>query len=64
MAKQKTKRALAKRVKKKKSGVIMRSRAGKGHLLTGKTKKRKRRLRQKTTVSKSDAKKIKGLIQR
>jgi large subunit ribosomal protein L35 len=62
MAKQKTKRALAKRVKKKKSGVIMRSRAGKGHLLTGKTKKRKRRLRQKTTLSKSDAKKIKGLI--
>ncbi|UCC12003.1 MAG: 50S ribosomal protein L35 [candidate division WOR-3 bacterium] len=62
MAKQKTKRALAKRVKKKKSGVIMRSRAGKGHLLTGKTKKRKRRLRQKTTISKSDAKKIKGLI--
>ncbi len=62
MAKQKTKRALAKRVKKKKSGVIMRSRAGKGHLLTGKTKKRKRRLRQKTTISKSDAKKIKSLI--
>ena len=62
MAKQKTKRALAKRVKKKKSGVIMRSRAGKGHLLTGKTKKRKRRLRQKTTLSKSDVKKIKGLI--
>jgi large subunit ribosomal protein L35 len=62
MAKQKTKRALAKRVKKKKSGVIMRSRAGKGHLLTGKTKKRKRRLRQKTTLSKADAKKIKGLI--
>ena len=62
MAKQKTKRALAKRVKKKKSGVIMRSRAGKGHLLTGKPKKRKRRLRKKTAVSKSDAKKIKGLI--
>jgi len=62
MAKQKTKRALAKRVKKKKSGVIMRSRAGKGHLLTGKTKKRKRRLRQKTTISKADAKRIKNLI--
>lgn len=62
MAKQKTKRALAKRVKKKKSGVIMRSRAGKGHLLTGKTKKRKRRLRQRTTISKADAKKIKGCI--
>lgn len=64
MPKQKTKRALAKRLHKKKSGVIMRSRAGKGHLLTGKTKKRKRRLRQKTTLSKADAKKIAGFIER
>lgn len=62
MAKQKTKKGWAKRVKKRKSGKITRRRAGKGHLLTSKSKKRKRRLRQPTTVSKVDRKRTKGLI--
>ena len=62
MSKRKTKRGLAKRVKKKKSGVITRRRAGKRHLLSGKSSKRKRKLRQPAILSKSDRKKIKGLI--
>jgi len=62
MAKQKTKRGLAKRVKKRKSGEISRRRAGKGHNLTSKSKKRKRRLRQSTTLAKGDKKRLKGII--
>lgn len=62
MAKQKTKKGWAKRVKKRKSGTITRWRAGKGHLLTSKSKKRKRRLRQPTTVAKVDRKRTKGLV--
>lgn len=62
MAKQKTKRGWAKRVKKRKSGIITRWRAGKSHLLSSKAKKRKRRLRQSTTLSKADAKRVKKLI--
>ncbi len=62
MAKQKTKRGWAKRVKKRKSGEISRRRAGKGHLLTSKSKRRKRRLRKSTTLAKVDRKRVKGLI--
>ncbi|KPJ72700.1 50S ribosomal protein L35 [candidate division TA06 bacterium DG_78] len=62
MAKQKTKRGWAKRVKKRKSGTITRWKAGKRHFLQSKSKKRKRRLRQPTTVSKADKKRVKRLI--
>jgi len=62
MAKQKTKRGWAKRVKKRKSGVITRRRAGKSHLLTSKSKTRKRRLRQPASLSKADRKRVRGLI--
>jgi large subunit ribosomal protein L35 len=62
MAKQKTKRGWAKRVKKRKSGKITRRRAGKGHLLTTKSKRRKRKLRQPASLSKADTKRTKGLI--
>ncbi|KPK62239.1 50S ribosomal protein L35 [candidate division WOR_3 bacterium SM23_42] len=62
MAKQKTKRGAAKRLKLKKSGVIMRRKAGKSHLLSSKSRKRKRRLRKPTRVSKSDRKRTKSLI--
>jgi large subunit ribosomal protein L35 len=61
MAKQKTKRGAAKRLKVKKSGVITRSRAGKGHLLSSKSRKRKRRLRKPAKVAKSDLKRTKQL---
>jgi large subunit ribosomal protein L35 len=62
MAKQKTKRGAAKRLKVKKSGIIMRSRAGKSHLLSSKSRKRKRRLRKPAKVAKSDLKRTKQLI--
>ncbi len=62
MGKQKTKRGWKKRVKKRKSGVITRMRAGKSHLQSSKSKKRKRRLRQSTRVSKADRGRVKGLL--
>jgi large subunit ribosomal protein L35 len=62
MPKQKTKRSAAKRLKVKKSGVIMRRRAGKSHLLSSKSRKRKRRLRKPAKVAKSDLRRTKLLV--
>ncbi len=62
MAKQKSKRGLLKRIKVRKSGLIARKKAGKSHLLTGKSRKRKRKLRQTTSMSSADRKRIKRLI--
>lgn len=47
MPKLKTKKALAKRVKITKKKKALRSRAGRRHLLSSKSKKRKRKLRRK-----------------
>ncbi|MBU1366803.1 MAG: 50S ribosomal protein L35 [Candidatus Omnitrophota bacterium] len=58
MPKLKTKKALAKRVKITKKKKILRNKAGKRHLLSGKSKKRKRLLRKKCLVSKADRKAI------
>lgn len=60
MSKVRTKSGWSKRVKVHKSGTISRSRAGKRHNLTSKTKKRKRRLRRTAVVSKSDMRRIRG----
>lgn len=62
MPKQKTRRATKKRFRITKTGKIMRRKGGKGHLLTHKSKKRKRFLRRSDTVSKSDYKKIARLL--
>jgi len=62
MVKVKTRRALKKRFKFTKSGRIKMSRAFRGHLLSGKSRKRKRHLRKAHYVSKTDAKKIKRLM--
>jgi len=43
--KHKTRKALAKRFKKTKNGKILHRKAGRGHLLTSKSRKRKRQLR-------------------
>ena len=43
--KHKTRKALAKRFKKTKHGKILHRKAGRGHLLSSKTRKRKRQLR-------------------
>ena len=62
MPKMKTNRAAAKRLKKTGTGKLRRRRANKSHILTKKTTKRKRRLRQATLVHKADEKRMKRLL--
>lgn len=62
MPKMKTHKSSAKRFKIKKSGTISRSKAGKSHILTKKTEKRKRNLRKSTSVSSADVKKVKKVL--
>lgn len=54
MPKLKTHRGAAKRFKKTGSGQLKRRRAGQRHILTSKSRKRKRRLRKRTLISKVD----------
>lgn len=54
----KTKKALAKRIKVTKTGGFLRKKAGKSHLLSGKTRKRKRHLRATGKVAKSHEKMV------
>ncbi len=63
MPKMKTKRALAKRVKKTGTGKMKRHSAYTSHLAPRKTHKQKRHLRKSSLVSKSDYKRIKELLQ-
>jgi large subunit ribosomal protein L35 len=58
MPKAKTTKAIAKRFKKSARGKVLFARAGKGHLLTGKSRKQKRNLRRKARVSPGMEKKI------
>lgn len=62
MPKMKTKRALAKRVKRTGTGQLKRHHAYVSHLAPRKTTKQKRHLAKATLVSKSDYKRIKQLI--
>jgi large subunit ribosomal protein L35 len=62
MPKMKTNRAAAKRLKRTGSGRLKRARANKSHILTKKSTKRKRRLRQATLVSKADEKRMNRLL--
>lgn len=62
MPKMKTHKSSAKRFKVSSSGIIMRSKAYKSHIMTKKTAKRKRNLRKATTVSSADIKKVKVLL--
>ena len=62
MPKMKTNRGAAKRFKKTASGRLKRSKAYKSHILTKKTRKRKRRLRKSTLVSRADEKRLKRLL--
>ncbi len=59
MPKLKTRKAVAKRFKLTKRGKIKRMKAGKSHILTKKSKARKRHLRKSTLVSKAFLKKVK-----
>lgn len=62
MPKMKTHRAAAKKFKVTANGKIKRYKAGKSHLLTKKSSKRKRNLRKPTLVSPADEKRIKILL--
>ncbi len=62
MPKMKSSRGAMKRFKVTASGKVKRSRAGKSHLLSSKSKKRKRRLRHSTLVSAKETKTIRKLI--
>lgn len=61
MPKKKTRKAAAKRFKKTAKGKIVYSKSGSGHLLSGKTRKRKRQLRKNGVLVKGAAKRI-GLM--
>lgn len=58
----KTNRAAAKRFKKTGSGRIKRAKAYKSHILTKKSKKRKRNLRKITTVDASNLREVRMLL--
>ena len=58
----KSNRGAAKTFKKTGSGKIKRFKAFKSHILTKKSTKRKRNLRQATLVSKSEEKRVKRMI--
>ena len=62
MAKLKTKRAAAKRFKKTANGGLKRSKAYKSHILTKKSTKRKRNLRQSTITDSTNVKNMKKVL--
>ncbi|MCF7916899.1 MAG: 50S ribosomal protein L35 [Candidatus Omnitrophica bacterium] len=62
MPKLKTKKALAKRVKITKKKKVLRSKAGRRHLLSGKGRKRKRNLRKKDKMPKELTKMVKHAL--
>ena len=62
MPKMKTRRAVAKRFTETGTGRIKSTHDGKGHILTKKSRKRKRNLRKTGYVSKAFEKNIKGMI--
>jgi large subunit ribosomal protein L35 len=62
MPKTKTNRSAAKRFKKTASGKIVRRKALKRHMLTSKTRARKRRLRKSSLVDSADARRMGRLL--
>ena len=62
MPKLKTHRGAAKRFKKTASGKILRAKAFKSHILTSKTRSRKRHLRGTFAVADADAKKLRRML--
>ncbi len=62
MPKMKTKRAAAKRFKVTGNGKVIRRKAYHGHILSKKTRKRKRVLRQPALVDKTDLKRLKIML--
>ena len=62
MPKGKTKKAAAKRFKQTARGKVKYARAGTGHLLGGKTRKRKRKLRARGVLSAVEQKRVKEML--
>jgi len=62
MPKMKTRKCVAKRVKKTGTGKYMHSRAGNRHILTKKNAKRKRRLGQDGEIKKTEMSRIKAAL--
>jgi len=62
MPKQKTNKSAAKRFKVTKRGKVIRRMAGHGHLLAGKSKKRKRNYRRDKVCEPMDARRLKRLL--
>ncbi len=62
MPKMKTHRGAAKRFKKTASGRVKRGHAFTSHILTKKSPKRKRQLRQSALIAKADEKRVKRLL--
>lgn len=62
MPKQKTRKGLAKRIRVTRTGKIIRGRAGGRHLLSNKSRKRKRKLRSKTRVAGADVGRLKRAL--
>lgn len=62
MPKIKTNRAAAKRFKRTGTGKLRRMKAYKSHILTKKTRKRKRNLRRSTLVSEADARRVGKMV--
>lgn len=62
MPKIKTNKGASKRFRKTKSGKVKRAKAYMGHILTKKTRKRKRNLRKSGYIHKSDEKRIKRML--
>ncbi|MFP4623402.1 MAG: 50S ribosomal protein L35 [Gemmatimonadota bacterium] len=62
MPKMKTNKGAAKRLRKTANGRLKRGKQNRRHILTKKTRKRKRHLRKDTLVSKADEKRMKRLL--
>lgn len=62
MPKKKTKKSAMKRFRKTRNGKIVFPRPGRGHLLTGKGRKRKQDLRNKGTLSHSDQHRLANML--
>jgi large subunit ribosomal protein L35 len=62
MPKMKSHRGAAKRFRKTGTGKIVRSHANRRHILTKKSKRRKRRLRKEALVDPADVKRLKQLL--
>jgi len=62
MPKIKTNRSAAKRLKRSGSGKLVRNKMGRRHMLTSKTRKRKRQLRRKAMVAASMVPRVSTLV--